>query len=629
MQRRTLAKLKDCLLEDLPIRYNYNFLKIKDVKKIKCLLAVLSFMSAGKTFAQTPIDYETSYLYFLRITNSSLESIPRYFINTDFNCAWFYSSAFDHKNYEIVKDDEFKRNSYYRQLCNSLRTKISGLNFKNEYYFWSKSSLGEYDFSTNSFPIVNLFKDCYFLDDRSHLDNECLSRRLPLRVSWVLNREYLNYSIKIPPAKAESIIDSRKKTNGSVDRSLQTKIIFSFVNEPYDPKIDPDIFDREGFIIYVSRVEFYDNNQLIGSVKPTINFQDPALGFRVKNGEDSYFNRKIIINRINGIPNGPVKFYKGDGALSRIVNCSYYFPTHIYFSGDDVRFFEQNNKTVPYSIQQYKDNQKVGYWIQFYQDNTHVYLQYVTRINSDGSKDYIDDPMGANGHTHLAVKQLPADAQELIKKYDYGNYFQYSIGGAAPQASAKDAVVQNVNAEKVQSNTVNKESSTPANENDNILSSSNKGGIVNNYIAGTTQIYTNKKSGNTVGANVLFMFINKEDEIPYQKELITEVSRWIKENVPLSPADIGNIKIDSLVKVGLNFSEKFRSYATNKGTVWYADLKTSITLTKDGKLLYDKSFLNSTTMLAGKTDKWIALEDAISKSEKKIGKILEDYMPVK
>jgi hypothetical protein len=598
------------------------------VKKIRCCLSLLFFINAVSTSAQVPIDYETSYLYFLRVNNAALESRPSYFVNSNLTCAWFYSSAFDKKNYENVKNDEFKRNSYYSQLCNTLRTKIGALSFKKEYYIWSNSSLGEYDFSTGSFPIVNLFTDCYFISGKSMLDHDCLFKNLPLTIGWVVNRDCYNYSLKLPQAKAENIINSRKKADGTVDRNLQTKLIFSFVNEPYFIQPNQSTFDRDGFIIYVSAIEFYNNGQLIGSVKPAINFEDPVLGYRVKNGEDTYNNRSIIVNRINGLPNGPVKFYNSDGTLSRIADCSYFFPNQIIFSGDDVHFAKKNNKLIPVSIQQYKKNQKVGYYIECGQSNDGVYLKYVSRLNIDGTKDVIDDPMGSRGHTHLAVNQLPADAQRLIKKYDDGNYFSYSIGGGPAQSSAvKDAVVQNQEPGKDQPNAVEDKSSSSTNENSNILFSIDKGGLVKDYFAGNAQIY-NKKSGNSLSSDILFMFINKDDEIPYQKELIRDVSNWLKEKVKLSPANVGNIKNDELLKIELGFAEKFRSYVTNKGTVWYADLTTNIIITKNGKLANEKSFLNSTTMLAGKEDKWVALEDAILKSEKKISKILDDYMPL-
>ncbi len=171
-------------------------------------------------------------------------------------------------------------------------------------------------------------------------------------------------------------------------------------------------------------------------------------------------------------------------------------------------------------------------------------------------------------------------------------------------------------------------SNTNIQNNNNEIRKNN--GYIKDCLTGNTDIVVNKKSGTKQSTKIIFMFINENDNdgIPYQSQLIQHISNWLKERIKLSFANIDSINTDSLFKIELGFTEKFRSYIYSKGTFWYADLQTTIIITQNGKLLKEKSFVNSTTMLKGKQDKWTALEDAIPKCEKRIGDVLEDYVPV-
>jgi hypothetical protein len=437
------------------------------MRQLSYLQAALFILLPTFVIAQTAIDKETSFLYFLKVNNTDFNEGSYPFGNGNMSCFWYYSSEFDKSNYDIIKNDEFKRNNYTNQLTKTLRTKIDVLSFKKEYSLMSQSSFGEFNFSDNSFPITNIFSDCYFLKDRTMFDHDCQFKTVPISIGWIINREYFDYVIKIPPEKAEKLINARKQTNGRINRTLQTKIIFTFVNQPYYIQTRQfggsiyNVLEKDGFIIYITRIEFYDNGQLIASLKPNTSFEDPISGYKKINGEDIYHmvtkdyqktlsDNTIVVNRVNGVPAGPVKYYNENGNLIKIADCSYFFPNKIIYAGDEVKFLEISGKNIPYSIMQYSHNRIAGYEIHFEIRGNNVQLNTVHKIDESGTKTLLTDPNGWFSHYGGEVKAMPVSVQELIKKYDYDNYFSYSINAATiPPKIIKDEEVQVSDIDKV------------------------------------------------------------------------------------------------------------------------------------------------------------------------------------
>ena len=103
------------------------------MKLVFYLNAAFFILLPLSTIAQTPIDEETSFLYFLKVNNKNFNDLSYPFGAVNTTCFWYYSSEFDKSNYANIKNDEFKKNNYSNQLSKTLRTKIDALSFKKDW----------------------------------------------------------------------------------------------------------------------------------------------------------------------------------------------------------------------------------------------------------------------------------------------------------------------------------------------------------------------------------------------------------------------------------------------------------------------------------------------------------------
>lgn len=500
----------------------------------------------------------------------------------------------------------------------------------------SQLGFGEYNFSDNSFPITNIFTDCYFLKDRTMLDHECQFKTVPITIGWIINREYFDYAVKIPPEKAEKLINARKQLNGKINRTFQTRIVFTFVNQPYYIQTREfggsiyNVLEKDGFIIYITKLEFYDNGQLVASLKPNTNFEDPVSGYKKLNGDDIYHmvtkdyektlsDNTIVVNRVNGVPAGPVKYYDAHGNLIKTADCSYFFPNKIVYAGDEVKFVEIAGKNIPYSIMQYSNNRIAGYEIHFEQSGNKVQLNTVHKIEESGAKTLLTDPNGWFSHYGGEVNSMPIPVQELIKKYDHDNYFSYSGNKNEPiPVIKKDEEIK-----------ISESKTIATTSTDNkILISAVTGTESKKYFAGQSAIYSNKKADKKETGDVLFLFNYKDgknDNIKSEIKnyIVSQFQGWIEKSIHATPVSLQSLKENTLFKVELIFTVRLF-----KITSLDAYIDTRIYITKNGELVLDDSFKNSKSLFMDSNEPYTVLNNVITNSEKKISKILEDYMPI-
>ena len=175
------------------------------MKLIRLISVLVILLTTFNLFAQQPISEEIFYLYTLKVYNKELVKIdPKY-----------YAESFDKANYDLIKNDEFKRDAYYEKILQTIRNKVKTLTFKNEFTYTTGALFGDYNFDDESFPVHSTSSG-------------------PLHWGWILNRRSFDSKISFKPKEAEKFINSRKKNSGYIDRNLDEKTFFSFVNQPHN-----------------------------------------------------------------------------------------------------------------------------------------------------------------------------------------------------------------------------------------------------------------------------------------------------------------------------------------------------------------------------------------------------------
>jgi hypothetical protein len=169
-------------------------------------------------------------------------------------------------------------------------------------------------------------------------------------------------------------------------------------------------------------------------------------------------------------------------------------------------------------------------------------------------------------------------------------------------------------------------STTQSAELKQILMSPINGNTATDFLAGSATFYNNKKAGTTKISNFIVIFTNSPGEFEYQSNLISHVENSIWHSLKLDSINANELKQDSLFKVELIFTPKFRSSTMVGKTHWHVDLDTRIQITRNGHRVMNDTFFRGTSAMNGKLEKWEAFQDVAIRSEKQINKILTEYI---
>jgi hypothetical protein len=159
-----------------------------------------------------------------------------------------------------------------------------------------------------------------------------------------------------------------------------------------------------------------------------------------------------------------------------------------------------------------------------------------------------------------------------------------------------------------------------------ILMSPINGNTAADFIAGTATLHNDKNTGTAQSSNFIAIFTNTPGQFEYQSNLIAHVENSIWHSIKLDSVSANELKQDSLFTVELIFSPKFRSSKMLGQTHWYVDLDTRMLITKNRHRVKDDSFFRGTSVTNGKLEKWEAFQDAVTRCEKQINKILTQYL---
>jgi hypothetical protein len=148
------------------------------------------------------------------------------------------------------------------------------------------------------------------------------------------------------------------------------------------------------------------------------------------------------------------------------------------------------------------------------------------------------------------------------------------------------------------------------------------------YLSGSMDITTDKKAGTKEKSNVLFLFYyygSSDDNIKpeYKSQIINSVKNWLEKSVNMTAVGLNDLKETSTLRVELILSLKILAIASVD-----AYIKTRIYITRNEKVIADESFERSKSLLFDNKVTAAIIDNSLKNSEKKISKVLSDYMSI-
>jgi hypothetical protein len=239
-----------------------------------------------------------------------------------------YAANFDKTNYLNSLSDEFQRTPYFNQKYKELNASVENFNLNKLYSFETKIPFGVYNEQYGCFPLEKKYLGSRYLYDIKSIGNkELMFNNSFVRgnICKLFNETDFDLSLKMSSKNGAAFLNSRKNSNGGIDRSITAKVIYNIVDKPVFVNSDRDYC----LGIYIHRIELYNSTTLINTILPNHDFYDKVNFIRLKNGTDTIYQRNgggrtfnlsessfyDVVNYSNGKPVGKVKVNHMSGKL--------------------------------------------------------------------------------------------------------------------------------------------------------------------------------------------------------------------------------------------------------------------------------------------------------------------------
>jgi|GEM_PF-5705193 len=420
-----------------------------------------------------------------------------------------YLQIIKQSEYNLYKNDEFKFQKFYTNSKIEYLNEIANLNFNDRFERSKYGELGTYNFSTHSFPL-NIGFESSMNENNMDFFGELLKFN-PYQWSLrgmrvhVFNKQQLNLSVKMDETKANLFVQSKKSSNGSVNRQVLCKVDYSVMTRPMTfSKLG--MYDVAYITVYIHKIQIWDGPKLIYTIYPSDNIYDKVNGYQLKDGAYKTFfasdwseiDRKDSLQasyyRISNYKNGklvnPTIDYYKSGAKQNVGSYSDFWGTK---NGPFTSFYENGQKQQEVN---YINNEMDGKFMSWYADGEkQEEVNYIA--NQKNGCDYMWDESG---------KCL---AQSILGGWRYDDHFSYWANGSYDnQSKACPCFIRttqnsqgNVNANSQQ--TISTEKTDHVGHYNDIFSSGN-------YKAFNNTLYY--KSNSAVVKEVLFAGANNNSQ---------------------------------------------------------------------------------------------------------------------
>lgn len=278
----------------------------------KSIILIFAFLLSLSSYSQSQLSQEDAFIYFMKTNNhkkgDNIQNNKRGFGNFK----WFdvYVQSFMQYEYKTAINNEFKMQKFTNDANNRIDQKLKTLSFSEEYTLYTTATLGKYDFNKGVFPI---YFDIENIEDIAR-DLEGLF----IGIGSIINKDDINFSIKMSSDKAESLMSSLQQSNGVTNRKLNLVMTYNIT------KLKPNDKGSNGYKntdlnIYVSSIKVTTDGGAsvqIASIVPR-QWDDRVNGRKSNNGIARYENGDYytVVEHNNGKIVNPTKQYYKNGKL--------------------------------------------------------------------------------------------------------------------------------------------------------------------------------------------------------------------------------------------------------------------------------------------------------------------------
>lgn len=184
----------------------------------------------------------------------------------------YYGSMMNNTKYLSSINDEFKSEEYKKGLINEILVGCNNLDLTKKYFVTYNLKFGTYNSYCQCFPFENRDLPSYTLvsaKDFANWRRPLMGSYFDINLTNFFNFSDIDFSLKINPSEAEKFIATRKDKYGNVNRTIQAKVIFNFVNTPIQSKKN-----EYNLGCYIHKIEFFDNGRLISNAFPNNDYSD-------------------------------------------------------------------------------------------------------------------------------------------------------------------------------------------------------------------------------------------------------------------------------------------------------------------------------------------------------------------
>lgn len=223
------------------------------------------------SFTQPMITAQESSYYFLKIGN--------YTVPHDNNYLATFLKKFEPTAYNNQTNNEFTKEKYLKAKSAELMENVKKTDFKKIFVSTKhKSSLGNYNFSTESFPIrINLLdKEWARLGESGNY-----SYYFSLYANAIINIDEFDSNLRMKKNEAELFLKKISDYSGLPNRAIDVYYYYSIVNQ----KLEKDYYAD----IYVHKVKLVASNGSVFWIYPKESFESPTNGIKKVNGFTNYY----------------------------------------------------------------------------------------------------------------------------------------------------------------------------------------------------------------------------------------------------------------------------------------------------------------------------------------------------
>lgn len=174
----------------------------------------------------------------------------------------------NYESYKQNREDEFKWSEMLYEIRKEVEEKLEQAKKENDYVIMTRGALNEYDFNNKGFPIL---LSQYILFQLPLYNGETLIRN---QIALYLINDPFNNFLQIDKDNARRLINSRKDSDGDIDRYISLHIYYSILDynsEEYsliNDDVNADNIYTCVVAAKITKIEAYDNEVFLGELIP-------------------------------------------------------------------------------------------------------------------------------------------------------------------------------------------------------------------------------------------------------------------------------------------------------------------------------------------------------------------------